>query len=147
MLETAVFANVCSLDYQFFKQISSEVHKFLLKFMLLVTFQWRYNQNYRCILFELVFIVAARIGFCTQILIASRQNCCVGSILGPLLYLVYTAPIADIIKNMTCYTICTLMTRNYIFPAILIVVLMQSCVLNAVLNVDGCLKNPGVANR
>ena len=39
------------------------------------------------------------------------------------------------------------MTRNYIFPSILIVVLMQSCVLNAVLNVDGCLKNPGVVNR
>ena len=39
------------------------------------------------------------------------------------------------------------MTRNYIFPSILIVVLMQSCVSNAVLNVDGCLKNPGVVNR
>ena len=37
---------------------------------------------------------------------------------------------------MTYYTICTVMTRNYIFPPILIVVLIlmrQSCVLSAVL--------------
>ena len=61
------------------------------------------------------------------------------SVLGPLLYLVCTVPIGD------CYTICTLMTRNYIFPSIPIVVLIlmrQSCVLIAVLkkSTSGCAK-------
>ena len=53
------------------------------------------------------------------------------SVLGPLLYLVYTAPRAIMgswlcrllisSKSMTYYTICTMMTRNYIFPSILVV--------------------------
>ena len=58
-----------------------------------------------------------------------------GSVLGPLLYLIYTTPISDIMKITTYYTICMLMTRNYIFPSILIAVLIlmrQSCVLSAV---------------
>ena len=67
------------------------------------------------------------------------------SVLGPLLYRVYTAPIADISKKHDYYTICTLMTRNYIFPSIPIAVLIlmrQSCVLSAVLKklTFGCAK-------
>ena len=66
-----------------------------------------------------------------------------GSLLGSLLYLVYTAPIADIIKKHDL--LCTLMTRNYIFPSIPIAVLIlmrQSCVLSAVLKklTFGCAK-------
>ena len=61
-----------------------------------------------------------------------------GSVLGPPLYLVYTAPNADIIKKHNLLYICTLMTRNCIYPSILIAVLIfgeasYSCVLNAVL--------------
>ena len=69
------------------------------------------------------------------------------SILGPLLYLVYTTPIADIIKkhDLLYNTICTLKTRNYIFPSIPVVVLIlirQSFVLIIVLKklTFGCVK-------
>ena len=63
-----------------------------------------------------------------------------GSVLGPLLYRLLISS-----KSMTYYTNCTLMTRNYIFPSIPIVVLIlmrQSCVLSAVLkkSTSGCAR-------
>ena len=66
-----------------------------------------------------------------------------GSVLGCTLSILRRLLISS--KSMTYYTICTLMTRNYIFPSIPIAVLIlmrQSCVVIAVLKklTFGCVK-------
>ena len=79
----------------------------------------------------------------------SYLTCCVGCLRG--LYWAHCCTLSILCrllissKSMTYYTICTLMTRNYIFPSIPIAVLIlmrQSCVLSAVLKklTFGCAK-------